>query len=291
MPVKPTGIPKLAPRAGASRGGARHAYVTMMVGGDAYVPGLEALGRSLAETGTAVPRVAMVTGDVDGKARARLTAQGWILREIEPIANPLEEGALLYARFAATFTKLRAFDLAEFDKIVFVDADTVVLRNVDELFERPAIAAAPDFFMPDRFNSGVMVIEPSHELFGRLHASLLASPTYDGGDQGVLNAYWPDWWSMPVEHRLETRYNIHHFVFQFLTAHPSLRRRFLDEIRIVHYTLQKPWKGFTITGGAEVWWEKYYGAHPEKKRQRLLRRLHALEDWSFDSVVRALGGT
>lgn len=291
MPVKPAGIPKRVRRAGASRGDARHAYVTMLVGGEAYVPGVEALGRSLAETGTAVPRVAMVTADVDGKARARLTAQGWILREIEPIANPLEKDALLYARFAATFTKLRAFDLAEFDKIVFVDADTVVLRNVDELFERPAIAAAPDFFMPDRFNSGVMVIEPSHELFGRLHGSLLASPSYDGGDQGVLNAYWPGWWSMPVEHRLEARYNIHHFVFQFLTAHPSLRRQFLDEVRIVHYTLQKPWKGFTMTGGSEVWWEKYYGAHPEKKRRRLRRRLHALQDWSFDSVVRALGGT
>jgi alpha-N-acetylglucosamine transferase len=70
----------------------------------------------------------------------------------QPIANPHQEDAL-YARFAATFTKLRIFDLDAFDKVVFLDADTIVLRNVDELFERPALAAAPDFFMPDRFNS------------------------------------------------------------------------------------------------------------------------------------------
>lgn len=267
-----------------------HAFVTMISGGDAYVPGLEALGRSLAETGSAVRRIAMTTADVDGDARARLVAQGWEIRQVEPIANPHQQDALLYERFAATFTKLRVFDLDDLDKVVFLDADTVVLRNVDELFERPAIAAAPDFFMPDRFNSGVMVIEPSHELFGKLQAWLAASPTYDGGDQGVLNAYWPDWWSMSVEHRLEARYNMHHFVFQFMASHPSVRRQFLDEIKIVHYTLQKPWKGFTMTGGSEVWWDKYYGAHPEKAG-RMRRSLHALQDWSFDSVVNVLGGS
>jgi len=41
------------------------------------------------------------------------------------------------ARFARTYSKLRAFDLVEFDKIVFLDADTLVLRNIDELFARP----------------------------------------------------------------------------------------------------------------------------------------------------------
>jgi lipopolysaccharide biosynthesis glycosyltransferase len=144
--------------------------------------------------------------------------------------------------------------------------------------------------MPDRFNSGVMVLEPSRALFAKLYDSLLAAPTYDGGDQGVLNAFWPEWWAMSVEHRLEARYNMHHFVFEFMAAHASVRKQFFDEIKIVHYTLQKPWKVFTMTGGSTVWWDKYYGAHPEKAH-RLRRRLHALQDWSFDSVVNVLGGS
>jgi alpha-N-acetylglucosamine transferase len=265
------------------------AYVTTLTAGDAYVPGVEALGESLRETGTSVPRVVMVTPDVPPEARERLAARGWILRPVAPIANPRPDEELLYSRFAATYCKLRAFELVEYDKVVLLDADTVVLRNIDDLFARPAIAAASDFFMPDRFNSGVLVLEPSLELTGRLLVALAAAPTYDGGDQGFLNSFWPDWWSMPVEHRLPAVYNIHHFIFQFMYAHPTVGRQFIEQVRVVHYTLQKPWMGFTLTGGAAVWWSKFFGAHPEENRA-WRRRLHELQDWSFERVVAVLGG-
>ena len=171
----------------------KRAYVTMLCGGDAYVPGIEALGQSLIQTGTQVPLVVMVTPEVPAAARQSLAARGFILRDIEPIKNPRPDCELLYPRFALTYSKLRAFELTEYDKVVWLDADTVVLRNIDELFARPCLAAASDFFMPDRFNSGVMVLDPSAELFGKLMVSLAAAPTYDGGDQGFLNSYWPNW--------------------------------------------------------------------------------------------------
>ena len=266
----------------------KRAYVTTLCGGDAYVPGIEALGHSLIQTGTEFPLVVMVTPEVPAPARQRLLAHGFIIRDIAPIANPRPDRELLYPRFALTYSKLRAFDLTEYDKIVLLDADTVVLRNVDELFERPAIAAASDFFMPDRFNSGVMVIKPDHELFAKLLGALAEAPTYDGGDQGFLNSYWPDWWSMPVEHRLPAAYNIHHFIFQFMSAHPDFGKQFIADTRIVHYTLQKPWMGFTITGGSSVWWSKFFAAHPEGDHS-WRRRLHALQDWSFENLIGVLG--
>lgn len=265
------------------------AYVTMICGGDAYVPGVEALGRSLAETGTTAPRVAMVTPDVPDEARRRLAAGGWEVRDVAPIPNPRPDGALLFKRFGASFTKLRAFELIDYERIVFLDADTIVLRNIDDLFDRPAIAAAPDFFMPDRFNSGVMVIEPSLGLFARLRAKLADAPSYDGGDQGFLNWFWSDWWSMSVAHRLPSGYNMHHFVFQFMLAHEGLREQCLAEVRVVHYTLQKPWLRTTVMGGAKEWWDKFYAAHPEQANG-WRRRLHALEDWTFERVVSLLGG-
>lgn len=92
---------------------------------------------------------------------------------------------------------------------------------------------------------------------------------------------------MPAAHRLGAGYNMHHFVFQFLVAHEGLRRQFLDEIKIVHYTLQKPWLTMTMTGGAALWWKKFYGVHPEEDHG-WRRRVHQLEDWSFDSLVNAL---
>jgi alpha-N-acetylglucosamine transferase len=266
----------------------KKAFVTMICGGDGYRAGVEALGRSLVETGTEIRRVVLVTPDVSMRTRALLERQGWLVRPVDPVPCPNSD-ELLFARFALSFTKLRAFHLVEYDKIVFLDADTVVLSRIDELFERPCIAAAPDFFMPDRFNSGVMVLEPSELLYAEIIGSLGKLPAYDGGDQGLLNSHWPDWWSMPVEHRLPAGYNLHHFVYQFMKSHSGLRRTFLDEVKIIHYTLQKPWQHFTLSGGSEIWWEKFYGARPEANRA-WRRRLHEWQDRSFDRFVGMLGG-
>lgn len=56
-----------------------------------------------------------------------------------------------------TFTKIHCWRLVQFRKCVFLDADTMALRNVDDLFERDELSAAPDPGWPDCFNSGVFV--------------------------------------------------------------------------------------------------------------------------------------
>jgi len=267
----------------------KRAYVTLIAGGDAYAPGVETLGRSVRASGSTLPMVLLCTPDVPAATVEKLAATGWEPRPVEPIANPAPSGDLIFARFGNTYTKLRAFALTEVEKAVFLDADTLVLRNIDELFERPDFAAAPDFFMPDQFNSGVMVLQPSAARFAAMEAALTTSNTYDGGDQGFLNRFFPDWWAMDVAHRLPARYNLHHFVFQFLAAHDALRRQFLEKIQIVHYTLQKPWMSPTVTGGSQMWWNFYRDGNAQPEGA-LRKKLHAMEDWTFDSVVRTLGG-
>jgi hypothetical protein len=267
----------------------KRAYVTLITGGDAYVPGVEALGRSIVETGSKEPRIVLATPDVSPRAVEQLTRGGWQVRRVDPISNPRPRDELLFERFGRSYCKLRAFGIDDIDRAIFLDADTIVLRNIEDLFERKAIAAAPDFFSPERFNSGVMVIEPSPQLFKEMQIALIETSTYDGGDQGFLNNFFGDWWALPVEHRLPSGYNTHHFIFQFMVAHEILRRQFLDQVRIVHYTLQKPWMGMTLMGGSSTWWEKYYAAHPEEGHP-WRRRLHQLQDWSFDKIVEALGG-
>lgn len=267
----------------------KQAYVTMITGGDEYVPGVEVLGQSLRESGSSEALLLMATPDVPKAALDGLASRGWEVREVQPIANPFTDDTRLFERFKHCFTKLRAFELVDLGKVVFLDADTVVLQNVDDLFSRPAIAAGPDFFMPNQFNSGVMVLEPSRELFGRLVEALAVAQTYDGGDQGFLNSFWPDWWAMSAEHRLSPAYNMPHFNFQFMHAHPGLNRRFLKETKIVHYTLQKPWLNFMLTGGSNTWWQKFFSAHPEKHSE-WRQSLHTIQDWSFENMVAILGG-
>lgn len=262
----------------------KRAYVTLLSGGDAYVPGVEVLGRSLVRSGSVVPRIAMVTEDVGAEARQKLRDQGWDLRDVEPIANPSPDNAL-FPRFDRVFTKLRAWTLTDLERVVVLDADTLVLQNVDELFDRPGFAAGPDFFLPDRFNSGVMVLDPSQDTFDRMVRALAEAGSYDGGDQGFLNSFFPDWYAMPVVHRLPVGYNLPSFIFQFLRGHPTLRATLEREARIVHYLVQKPWKALsTLTGASEIWWDTYFLAHPEKAR-RWKERIHAAEDLTFDTLA------
>ena len=79
-----------------------------------------------------------------------------------------------------TFTKLHAWKLVEYEKCVFLDADTLVLQNVDDLFSRPEISAAPDTGWPDCFNSGVFVFVPSMQTHNALVAHALAVGSFDG---------------------------------------------------------------------------------------------------------------
>jgi len=264
------------------------AYVTTLCNGDGYLPGIEALGKSLDRSEAKHPKLVLVTPDVPDTARRQLLSEGWLLRDIESIQNPNTATQQLYARFANTFTKLRVFGLEEIEKLVFLDADTIVLRNIDDLFERPAFAAAPDFFLPDRFNSGVMVVKPERALFARMTEALFSSHSYDGGDQGFLNSFMPDWYAMPVAHRLPCGYNMQHFIFQFLRGHESLREQLEREAKVIHYSVQKPWLAkSTLTGGSAAWWNMYFGAHPEQEKG-WKRRFHTAEDWSFDKLVATL---
>src|SRR5690242_2106210 len=127
----------------------KKAYTTVLTHGDAYAPGVEVLGHSLRATGTKEAMVLLVTSDVPDRARKRLGRAGWTLREIDVIKNPVPAKQQLFPRFDKVFTKLRAWELEEFDKVVLLDADMVVTKSLDSLFDRPELAAAPDFLRPD----------------------------------------------------------------------------------------------------------------------------------------------
>ncbi len=266
------------------------AYVTTLCNGDGYLPGVAALGKSLDAHGATFPRIVLVTADVPAKARERLKKLGWQLRDVEPLDNPHPKKAQLFERFQSVYTKLRAWQLTDLEKVVLLDADLITLQNIDDLFDRPSIAAAPDFFLPDRFNSGLVVLEPSAETFESMLQALWETPSYDGGDQGFLNIFYSDWYSMDVAHRLPAGYNLQSFIFQFLRGHRSLKEALVREAKVIHYSVQKPWLAKSVlTGGSEAWWDSYFGAYPEEAKE-WKRRWHAMEDWTFDHAVAAILG-
>ncbi|KAI3656636.1 hypothetical protein MP638_003074 [Amoeboaphelidium occidentale] len=72
--------------------------------------------------------------------------------------------------YSVSFNKLILWHLPHFKKLVVLDADILMLDNVDELFGLPELSAS--FNVDECFlhgmNAGVMVIEPNKETFDKL---------------------------------------------------------------------------------------------------------------------------
>lgn len=154
-----------------------------------------------------------------------------------------------------------------FEKVIFLDADTLVLRPIDHLFHLGSsvrFAAAPDTGWPDAFNSGVMVLTPSSETFEAIRAFARGTGSWDGADQGLLNDFFGsedgDLLGDAVSQdsatapgggwkRLSFRYNVtSHGGYTFAPAY----QRYGQAINIVHFIGQhKPWNRARPHGSAQ----------------------------------------
>jgi glycogenin glucosyltransferase len=147
-----------------------------------------------------------------------------------------------------TFTKLHCWRLTQYSKCVFLDADCLVLSNVDDLFEREELSAAPDVGWPDCFNSGVFVFVPSLETYQSLVEFALSRGSFDGGDQGLLNLYFSNWATQDIARHLPFIYNcVSTTFYSYLPAF----KQFGENVKIVHFIgAVKPWHySFNVSTG------------------------------------------
>ena len=99
------------------------------------------LGHSLRCTATEHNMILLHTRDVDEQWLQLLRAVGWELRRVEHLECQGLYNGSQKNRFAGTFTKLHAIALEEFYKVLLLDADVIIRRNVDHLFNRACPAA------------------------------------------------------------------------------------------------------------------------------------------------------
>ncbi len=242
-----TGLPANRPPRG------ENAFVTLLTN-DPYLPGVVALARSLAATGTEADLVVLHTGGVDCEALAPLEDLGCRLVEVR-LLDVSPEFRLAHARGniheKAPFTKgnkpafhtpndnfckLRLWQLTEYRNVVFLDADVIVLRNIDTLFAYPEFCAAPNVYetLADfhRLNSGVFTAKPSQRTFDRM-LTMLDRPGafWRRTDQTFLETFFPEWQGLPIF------YNLLQYVWFNL---PDLWR--WRSVRVVHFQYEKPWE-------------------------------------------------
>jgi alpha-N-acetylglucosamine transferase len=232
---------------------ADHAYVTLVTN-DAYLPGAVALVRSIRLTGTRADIVVMHTGAVSADTLAPLAGQGARLvpcdllptspgfnaaharREIHG-KNPFTKGEKpAFHTPLDNFVKLRLWQLTDYRKIVFIDADALVLRNIDRLFDYPEFSAAPNVYesLVDfrRMNSGVFAARPSDDTFAAMLDVLDAPGAFwKRTDQTFLQRFFPDWNGLTVYD------NMLQYVWFNM---PDLWD--WSMIRVLHFQYEKPWQ-------------------------------------------------
>jgi len=101
-----------------------------------YLPGVLALKKSLNHVGTAYPLVVMVTDAITPEARQVLKEAGCIVHEVEALMLPDPLNASYAApQFKHVWPKLRVYAMSDLELAVMMDADMLVTRNMDELFD------------------------------------------------------------------------------------------------------------------------------------------------------------
>lgn len=240
------------------------AYVTLLYG-DEFLLGVRVLGKSIRDTGSTKDIVVLVSDGVSDYAKKLLLADGWIVEKISLLANPNQ---VRPKRFWGVYTKLKIFNMTNYKKVVYLDADTIVVKSIEDLFKCAKFCA--NLKHSERLNSGVMVVEPSETVFNNMMSKVTTLPSYTGGDQGFLNSYYEEFPNahvfqpglpeevrksrpVPDMERLSTLYNAD--VGLYMLANKWMVDE--NELRVIHYTLGplKPWDWWTswLLKPVDVW--------------------------------------
>ena len=142
------------------------------------------------------------------------------------------------------FGKLAIWNLAQFDKIVYIDVDTLIVGNCDDLFKYPDLSAVPVINFTDNivkdtyFNSGVMVIKPDKETYLNLiRTAQYNTDSHVFNDEFLLMAYFKDW-EQRKNNKLPLQYNVityDYFNYVQYLANGS------NDMKILHFSGTKPW--------------------------------------------------
>jgi len=251
------------------------AFITF-TNNDKYAKGVIALAVSLKDVESHHPLIVLITSEVSSTSRKILTKLGCIVIEIQPIKLP-PELSLEVSRWGPAFSKLHAFKMDQYKKLIWLDSDLLVVRGIDSLFELPYLLSGcidtdasscqyKDFRM-NLLNSGVMSLIPTAQQYDRListmnNKTLLSRGTIN--DQDVIMAANPDWHHLPYP---QYGAQITHCICE-----NDPRMWDSPNLRILHFTagtmaLPKPWDynaanepaNFPecVRGIYDLWWNKY----------------------------------
>ena len=222
----------------------QHTAVVTTLFSDSYAAAVATLGYSLSRANTTARKLVLYFPDrISPAALCLATSTGLEPLPIDRIPPP-HNGEGMNPHFMDQFTKLTLWtlDTIGVEALVYLDADTLVLRNFDELFTLPFnFAAVPDVFLDRRgfvvdFNAGVLLLKPDT----RVHRAMLAAlPTARFPPEYAEQAFLNQWFA-PSAIRLPYIYNGN---LAYKERSPEMWEGIWGEMKIIHYTIVKPFIG------------------------------------------------
>ncbi|KAI5295395.1 hypothetical protein KEM52_001522 [Ascosphaera acerosa] len=248
---------------------------TTLITNTEYLPGLLSLNHSLQRVGSRYPLVALYTDSFPPEGHAALDVRGILKERIPYLLPSMHKDYSNDTRFYDCWSKLAPFGLVQYDRVVQLDSDMLVLNNMDELMDleldAPSLCGQGRLGVP---NGGLQVVNPSKAAYAEI-LSRLQSPSamaYEFADQSLLADSFPNRWvTLPyVYNALKTMRwaGVHDVVWQD------------DKIKNVHYILSpKPWEETdeqkqTRSDREEIsaWWWRINAERIESEVKRYGRR-------------------
>lgn len=182
------------------------AYITLLSSRN-YLPGVFALSNSLRIVKSAYPLFCALSKSIGSEVENSLEKHGIkCIRFNENVVNPdVNPERTTFSHWNFTFDKLQVWGLDDFEKLIFLDSDMLVLKNIDHLFEKEAFSAVcagksyPGHENWNSLNSGLVVISPDKNVKQTLVdltacvISKFQAMNQLVGDQDILHEYLPDW--------------------------------------------------------------------------------------------------
>ncbi len=169
-----------------------------------YLRGAIVLGSSIRSFDATRDLVALVTEAVPREWHSALEVAGWTVKPVEEVeefwwgksAECSNFDADQNERWGHMATKLRLWQMTQYERVLYLDADTILTADASETFAsvRGFAAEAPRYHK--FFNAGVMLLTPSQATFDELasmgkgeHKRIFGN-SVDCTEQGLLNSYF-----------------------------------------------------------------------------------------------------
>lgn len=210
----------------------RFAYVTLLSSED-YLDAVLVLHESLKDVQAKFPLICGVTKNLNStQLITKLMSSGIHIEWIEP----LEYSAGTQAKYPGkvvlnTASKVNLFNLVNYDKLCYIDADTIVVNNIDDVFDR--LDGSMVKFQNDDYGfTGLFVFSPrNHRADFYLH--LLKN--FDCFDGDLIGSLW-----------FYTRTSADHWISDDYCKHYNndVKRKGNHNVRVWHFCNEgcKPWK-------------------------------------------------